>query len=169
MRHFAIITIFILFNSLVTSAQTGEELVKNKIQQADSILLVSHEDTQGITLVDDSGKEISLPNLIIGHKPNYKIFKERLLINNQEKDTLIKILQRPFNDSEVEVGKCFMPHHTIFIFKNGKTSYIDICFTCLGFETSDDLKRLYAFDRQKWTELEEYFVKLDFKYKLKSD
>ncbi|MEO6233326.1 MAG: hypothetical protein ABJB11_18625 [Ferruginibacter sp.] len=166
MKHFATIIILVLFNSLLTSAQRGEELIKNKIEQADSILLVSHEDTQGISLVNDLGKSIPLPKLIVSNKPNYKIFKESHLLSNQEKDTLIRILQRPFKDREIVIGKCFVPHHTIFIFKNGKTSYIDICFECLGFETSADLKELYAFDNQKWTELENYFIKLNFKYKL---
>jgi hypothetical protein len=59
-----------------------------------------------------------------------------------------------------------MPHHAVFLIKNGNTSYVDICFGCHRFETSKDMQRLYAFDNRKWIELEEFFMKLGFRYQL---
>lgn len=61
-----------------------------------------------------------------------------------------------------------MPHHAIFFIKNGTASYIDICFSCRGFDTSKDLRRLYAFDIRKWTELRNFFLRFGIKYELTS-
>ena len=59
-------------------------------------------------------------------------------------DTLIKILSRPFEDREIEVAKCFMPSSCNIYNQNGVTSYFDICFECHQFDTSEDLKGIYA-------------------------
>jgi|SRR5580658_5450588 hypothetical protein len=108
-------------------SQENESWLSLKFKNADSVLLVSHDDTQGVAIVDDAGNRIPLPELIIDGKPNYEIIKERQIIMDGQLDTLIKILNRPLKTGKIEIGKCFMPHHTIFLFKNGKLSYIDVC------------------------------------------
>lgn len=147
-------------------SQNAESWLFNKINSADTILLVSHEETAGIATIDKTGKYIPLPKLVIKGNPNYNIIKEKLILNNTQIKNLSKILIRPFKDSVVEAGRCFIPHHAIFLIKNKKLSYIDICFGCRVFETSRDLKRLYKFEEQKWAELENFFINLGFKYNL---
>jgi hypothetical protein len=167
MKHLSIITVSILTISLSAFSQDKDDWLVKKIKSADTILLVSHEVTAGVTIVDDStGKQLPLPKLTIAGKPNYQIIKEQQVITGLQLDTLIKILDRPFQDTKVEVGKCFMPHHAILLIKKSKTSYIDICFGCRRFDTSKDLKQLYEFDNRKWTELENLFLRLGFKYEL---
>ena len=151
--------------SSTTFAQDGESIVKKKLESADSILLVSHQDTEGVKVVDSLGRNVALPALIIRNTPNYKIFTERKIIDSAERNTLVKILEHP-SGKKIEIGMCFMPHHAILIFKSGNVSYIEICFGCRRFETSKDLKKLGAFDSPKWAELEAYFKKLGFKYEL---
>jgi len=148
--------------------QNTESRLSLKFKQADSVLLISHGDTKGYGFVDSLGNSLPQPQLLVGNKPNYKIIKERKLINGQELSKLIEILTRSSksNITTVITNGCFTPHHTIFLFKNGKTSYIDLCFMCRGFETSKDLKNLSEFESSKWAELELFFRKAGFKYKL---
>jgi len=164
-----LLTILISTLTIPSSAHSqdkGDWLVE-KLRTADTVILVSHAITAGVKIVDTStGKDIPLPELIISDKPNYSIVKERQIMTGTQLDTLIKILSRPFEDREIEVAKCFMPHHAIFIIKNGVTSYFDICFECHQFDTSEDLKGIYAFDNRKWAALRNLFLELGFKYEL---
>jgi hypothetical protein len=146
-------------------SQSNEGWLGLKFKNADSVLLASHEDTEGIVIVDYAGNRIPLPKLIIKGKPNYKIIKERQIVSGKKLDELIQILNRPIK-SGFDVGKCYMPHHSIFLFKNGRLSYIDVCFLCRRFETSDDLKKIDHFDERQWEELGKLFARLGFKYKL---
>jgi len=167
MKHIVIISVFFLLKSLMSYSQSGESLLKSKLQNADTVLLVSHEETNGVKLVDENtGKEIPLPKLVVSGKPNNKIIIERQVVKDKQLDTLIQILARPFQDTTITTSKCFIPHHAIFIIKNGKISYLDICFHCRGFQASKDLEKVYSFDDRKWSELESFFIRLGFKYQL---
>jgi len=146
-------------------SQKNESWLRLKFKNADSVLLVSHDYTEGIAIVDDAGNRIPLPKLIINGKPNYKIIKERQIVSGKQLDELIQIINRPIKNGSW-VAKCYMPHHSIFLFKNGKLSYIDVCFSCRKFETSRDLNKIYQFDDRKWEELEKLFARLGFKYEL---
>ena len=134
MRPLLIIVFLILTGSTKTFSQKLNWL-NTKLQDADTVLLVSHEATAGVVVGDS-------PKLIIARKPNYKIVKEQQILAGDKLGALIKILARPFQDTVIEMGKCFIPHHAIFIMRNGKTSYIDICFGCRRFKYSKDMQRL---------------------------
>lgn len=166
MRPLLIILFFTLTTPLTALAQQGNDWLRAKLKNADTVLVVSHDVTAGIGLADSAGNHIPLPKLLVGGKPNYAIIRERQQLAGAQLDTFIKIFARPFQDKGIEMAKCFMPHHAIFIIKSGKTSWVDICFGCRRFDTSKDLERLYAFDTRKWTELENFLVRLGFKYEL---
>jgi hypothetical protein len=167
MRHLTFIFIFLAFCPLYAISQGYNHFIKSKLLQADSVIIVSHQITAGVKIINDStAEEIPLPELIIHGKPNETIIKERQVINGKYLDTLINILDRPFLDKTITTSKCFMPHHAIFIHKNGKTSFFEICFSCNGFETSTDLNSVYAFDTRKWTELFNFFKNRGLKYEL---
>ena len=167
MKQLLLSITLILTICLSALSQDNNDWLIKKIKSADTVLLVSHEITAGVAIVDDStGKQIPLPKLTIAGKPNYAIIKERQIITDSQLDTLINILTRPFQDHKIEGAKCFMPHHAIFLIKKNKTSYFDICFGCYQFDTSKDLSKIYAFDNRKWAELHDFFLKLGFKYEL---
>jgi len=167
MKTVVIIIFSLLAISLSSRSQENDNWLVKKIKGADSVLLTSHTATAGVRIIDDStGQDLPLPKLTTAGRPNYNIIKEQRLITGLQLDTLIKILDRPFEDRTVEMGKCYIPHHAIFLIKNGKTSYIDICFGCRGYDTSNDLSKLYAFDRRKWIELEDFFRRLGIDYEL---
>ena len=158
-----LIVIILFFNNACSYSQ----IIRTKLIQADTVIIVSHKITQGVKLVDDStGKNIPLPKLLIKGKRNKSIIVEQKIITGKDLDTLMQILARPFADKFISIGKCFMPHHSIFIIKNGKTSFIELCFGCHRFETSKDLNSIEAFDEKKWDDLEKYFIKQGFKYEL---
>jgi hypothetical protein len=157
--------LFILLAPFFCVSQNNEGWLRLKFKNADSVLLVSHEDTEGVVIVDDAGNRSPPPRLIIKGKPNSEIIKERQIVCGKQLDELIQIINRPIKSGSW-VGKCYMPHHTIFLFKNGELSYIDVCFSCRKFETSRDLKKIYQFDDRKWDELEKLFARLGFKYEL---
>ena len=73
--------LFLLTPSFCISQNT-EGRLSIKFKNADSVLLVSHEDTKGVAIVDDAGNRIPLPALIIKGKPNYELIKDRSLINS---------------------------------------------------------------------------------------
>jgi len=167
MKIFSIIVSFVFAISLSSLSQENDNWLAKKIKGADTVLLTSHNATAGVRIISDStGNDLQLPKLTIAGRPNYSITKEQQIISGAQLDTLVKILDRPFEDKTVEMGKCFIPHHAIFLIKNGKTSYIDICFGCRGYDSSKDLNKLNAFDKRKWTELEDFFRRLGFKYDL---
>jgi len=158
-----------LITPLITFSQNEKGIwLTNKFKSADTILLVSHKPNAGFTdqFSDKNGKQIMLPKLIIAGKPNRKIITEQKVISGKEIDELIGILARPFKDSISSQGGCFTPHQAIFIIKNGKTSYIDICFHCGSYETSKDLSGIPPFDMRRWKELKGYFIRHGFKYEI---
>lgn len=112
--------------------------------------------------------------VIIAGKPNEKIIKEKLILNSALRENLVAIIpdQHIATDSIiVEVGAaCFNPHHTIFIYKNKKWSYIDLCFGCQQYDFSKDLiinKENFLARQEDWDELKNFFRELNLTYKIK--
>lgn len=165
MKLLYIVASLILLQPLTVFSQVDN--IRAKFLQADSVLLISHVLTSGSTdlVTDKSGKDIS-PNLFIAGTLNRKIIKERKLIKGTELEKLIQILTRPFHDTVSSQGGCFIPHHSIFIFKNETVSYIDICFHCSSIKKSEDLDKLELFDEIRWIALKAFFKSKGFKYKL---
>lgn len=166
MRLSLILTIILLLVFSAASGQKSLANLKNKISNADSIILVSHELTAGIAILDTvSKKEIPLPKLVIGSRRNEKIIHEAVALNVAEKAKLIKIITRPFKDSIITRAGCFLPHHAILIYCGIKLSFIDVCFGCRGIKASKDLKITSDdFDDRKWIELFAFFKNCNIRF-----
>jgi hypothetical protein len=142
----------------------------DKFLKSDSIVIVSHEATDGVMIVNDStGKRVKPPQLLISDKLNDMIVKERKKLDSLNTGKLIKILKEPFEDKTIEEGNCFIPHHAILFYKKGKLSYIDICFGCRGFITSKDLEFIDGFDKKKWRQMEAFLKSLGITYEMPLD
>ncbi len=167
MKRLLILIFILLINNFIAFSQRGELLLKARLKAADTVLLISHKTTEGVTVVDDkTGKVLPTEKLIINDRPNKKIIQEQRIISAKEIDSLSEILAMPNKSSKIEMAMCYIPHHSILIIKNGKTSFIDICFTCQRFNVSKDLRKLNEFDNFKWTQLRNFFTDLGFKYEL---
>lgn len=128
-------------------------MIRNHFLDADTVLLVGH-----LGLLGDFPKpDDTLPLIVTSGKLNYPIIKKQKISTKTEIDTLLSILSKP--DGEyLGLAKCgWNPHHSIVLIKNGHYSYIDMCFSCQQFGTSDDLKYFHHFSGEKWNELEDFF------------
>lgn len=168
MRTFTIIISFCFLFSSDTFSQSKWKSLKSKLANADTVLIISHFATDGIDLIDkESGRSLPIPKLIIDERPNKDIIQEIKTIKGKQLDTLIKILTRSFSYKNITGhAGCFEPHHAVIIIKNGKSSFIDVCFTCREYETSEDMKLKDLFDNIKWEKLKIFFKQQGFKYEL---
>ena len=161
------------YSTSLGQKQEYEKLLKQKIQTADSVILIRHYVTGNYGDYqfpdwDKTDKKMNLKKWKALHpkpvyflengKVNRKIIREQCVLNNLKKAKLISILLNPLQSKDVEIGKCDEPRHTILIYKKHNVSYIDICFTCLRIHTSKDIHLdEFDFDDKKWVELESFF------------
>jgi hypothetical protein len=150
-------------DSSVLKQNKQYNFLKEKIKNADTVLLISHAHLDEIIF---SGKGEEVPPLLINGKLNRKVIKEQKIITQATLDTFISILLKPLENNTVETRRCFTPHHSVIIINKNSSSYIDLCFQCRNFETSKDLEMLDKFDEEKWSRLILFFKNLGFKYKM---
>ncbi|WP_462249462.1 hypothetical protein [Ferruginibacter sp.] len=147
---------------------TSKDSLRIRLVEADTILIVGHLGR----MFKRPGYNDTLPpipSILFNGKPNLAIIKKQKIITGLDLDTLIRILTRPVTDT-TDLMKCiFDPHHTIFLIKNGVTSFIDVCFKCVEFESSDNLKSFIGFDDNKWEELEVFFNQKGVSFEQKYD
>jgi hypothetical protein len=163
-----IILTTILVWHLCLNGQSRFVSLAQKLKSADSVLIVSHEATAGIVIVDEeTGIKHEPPELVKNGQANRSIIRESRVLSDTALQQLSRILLRPFDDTEIEIGKCFIPHHGILIYNNRAISFIDMCFPCKGISTSKDIHlTIRDFDDRKWDDLIAFFKSTGFKYEL---
>gem|GEM_PF-6835986 len=129
---------------LALSACVSAQKVKidQAIRQADSIIAFSHFDR--VAIIEDNGDSRYVPIFLPNGYLNPKVISERKKIS---KDRFLTLSVRFNNVIPVKKGEiviidqpgCYMPHHTLYIYKDGKRSWIDMCFICGGYTCSGDL------------------------------
>jgi len=137
-------------------------------QNADSVLIVSHEPTDGIQLYDEqTGKSSKPAPLLIENRLNQQIIKESFRVTGSQLDTLASILARPKADRKIKTGRCFIPHHAIVVYDRKNISYADICFSCRRIISSGEMSLFEGdFDDQKWKELLAFYQNYGVKYEV---
>ncbi len=150
-------------------AQTGKSRsFKKQLKNADTILLISHKMIEGSTdqVFDRTGNIVILPKLVVNEHLNTAVIIEQKVISDKAVDSLLDILTLHFPDGPNQQGGCFVSRQSIIIIKNSKVSYIDICFHCHSYETSEDLKELFYIDFNQWDLLVSFFRRQGFTYEL---
>ncbi len=141
---------------------SSPNFLESRLYKADSIILVSHDDSYR-----NIGEGISAPNdsfsLIFQDKLNLPIIHEYVKISVD--DELINLLTQKSADSLIYNYTCFLPHHAILVYKENKISYLDVSFECKGWETSNDslFEGVYLSD-QGLLNLRKYFHNKGIKY-----
>lgn len=144
------------------------------ILSADSVLLISHEETQEFKpriLPDWDSRDTSM-NLVKwkklhpshtlsffeNGKINRKIIVESASLNDKNRNALVNILaEKDAKEILREIG-CDEPRHSIIIYKDGNESYLDICFGCEKIHTSNDIVFDEAdMNEKKWFSLKYFF------------
>jgi hypothetical protein len=165
MKHYIKILafLFLIAVSNLTQAQVRLTDIKKLVINSDSVIVTSHYDQY--STVKEDGQYFFDKRLVIRNSINMTIVKEIKRLSDSSVLKLSNIISKPFSDREIERGLCFMPHHTIYIYKKSKISYLDICLMCGEFETSKDIKfRVKDFDQLTWTNLEEFLHSEGFTY-----
>lgn len=165
MSNFTLSFVLTLLLCSTSHGQTNQniKLLQQKIQLADSVLLISHEITFGFAVTEDKpigdkSKELPAPKYFIKGKLNGRIINEQALLTDTAKLTLTKILVRQVLKKKWTPSTCDQPRHSIIVYKNNKQSYIDICFGCRRVHTSKDIDfSEFYMDEKKWEQLKNFF------------
>lgn len=130
--------------------------VRTILTEADSVIIVRHET---LLVPGKPGRVSTTKEIIINGKPNYAIILESHRLDHKSIDSLAFILTRDSNDDITKMN-CFVPHHTIYIFKKETLSYFDLCFGCHRFSKSKDIKiGVHELTNEIWAELESFFAR----------
>ena len=163
-----IFTLLLVLNSLFTFSQIANDNLINYIKVAEKILITSHEDLN-LTVKKPGKSKTIIRTLLKNGKPNKKIIKEEIQLDLKLKEELIEIISMQKNDSIWDGAYCFLPHHTIFIYKEKKWSYIDLCFGCDHYSYSKDLqinKFEFLVTYEDWRKLETFFRTQNLNYEM---
>jgi hypothetical protein len=159
MKAVFILSIFLAGITGITHGQ-GRKTWTNVLLSADSVFLISHVITlegpkQPPPKMDDSVPTVFTPHLLINGSLNNSVVVKKHILMQQERRQLAGILNSRFDKISI-IKDCYEPHHSVIIVKNGKTSYMDICFQCLGYRFTADLEDIVT--RFEWTRLRKYFL-----------
>ncbi len=158
MKKLFFILLFIIECCSVNGQTRKSQYLEKIILSADTVLIISHDNTGIIMRDDETGRDIT-PKLVMNGKLNYGIMNEKKVLNDSLRKQLSKVLLLKNQSSKIVMNKCYMPQHAILIIKDSRLSYIDICFGCLKYEVSDDLSFFdIPFDINKWNELYQFFI-----------
>jgi len=143
-----------LINDSTLFAQSSR--LTYKLKTADSVLLIRHKNIPGasVQVIDSAGREISFPLMVSG-KLNPQTVVQRISLDSNDISKLATILSYR-KDNQIELTKCFNPHHAIILIKDGRFSYIDLCFACEMFTTSSDI-HLIEIEKKTWKKLHDFF------------
>ena len=152
-----LLAVFLLI-SLSAVAQNNLSNIRTILTEADSVIIVSHESLivpeKPIGSPAEKAKEI-----IINGNPNYSIILNSYKLDHRSVDSLVLILTKKIDGDFVKMA-CFDPHNTIYSFKKGVVSYLDICFGCHQISGSKDIKPGdIELTNETWVEMESFFAK----------
>ena len=139
--------------------------LQHLLLNADSVLIVSHEDTASI--IESSDGTVSMDSLLLNGKLNTSIIKEQAVLDKKKLTRLSRLLTAKMTRFLEQSAGCFMPHHSIVLIKKGKYSYIEICFQCHRLRTSPDIDFFENdLNDRKRNKLKQFFLDNHFKYEL---
>src|SRR5659263_172139 len=97
MRHFTSILILLL-TGLMSKGQSISEL-KSMMLSADTILLVSHEQNDGVVIFNEkNGKKLEPKKVVVNGRPNAGIITKSVILSDTARQTLIQLITRQNTD-----------------------------------------------------------------------
>ncbi|MEL1244281.1 hypothetical protein AAEO56_08430 [Flavobacterium sp. DGU11] len=156
--------VFIILLFPFTGEAQDIDSFRQKFISADSIQIVSHED---LDLMNKKTGTIAYRKIFPGNKPNYAIVKEVVTLDKHRSDQLYKLLVSGKTE-EYDRASCFVPHHAIFIFKDGVCYGLDFCFECRGTARTDNYTiDVPIFHNEKvWTSVCDFFREQGIQYEM---
>lgn len=138
---------------------TNEERRKRlelQLRHADTILLVSHEQTYGPIFNKKNKSSTEAKRIVEDGIINKKAIHKTRLIEGQEKEKLISILTAEVKGPPIALASCFDPHHALILISKKSISYIEFCFSCGGVSTDKLEISSGDFDMEKWDRVFNY-------------
>ena len=134
------------------------QLLERKIASADSIWLVSHKQTDGIAILDTiTNKKSFLKKVVHNGMPNLDVITQSTTLPDALRKKLVSIFQISIKDKTIKTCQ-FIPFHSILIFKDGKTDFLEISFACNSFlNFSGQVSELEYMGIKQKKALEEFF------------
>lgn len=163
-----IVTLLLVLSALFSFSQNANDSLINYIKGSEKILMASHENLS-LTVQKPGKSSTIIRTLLKNGKPNERIIKEQIQLGLKSKEALIEIIATQKNDSIWNGAYCFWPHHTLFIYKKKKWSYIDLCFGCDRYSYSGDLKineASFLATYEDWRKLEAFFREQNLNYEM---
>lgn len=169
----SLILLFLHFSCAYEKNDSVLLSLKKSLQNADSVVLVSHITTIEFASkimpdwnINDKNMDLEkwhevnspAPPFLINGQINKNIITESITLSKNEVYNLSNIITREYHTDTLVLIKCDNPRHAILLYKKNMLSYIDICFGCRKIHCSSDIKLTEEFfDDQKWDRLENEF------------
>mgnify|MGYP003577067041 CR=1 FL=1 len=154
----------ILFLSFLLPLKIWGQLPTHIVQQllhADTVMLVSHLQTDGIVIMDDKGKKQFSKKLVEKRVLNKELIVKHALLTTNDRQELADILKQPFKDRKVETCQ-FIPFNAIVFIESGKASSIEVSLECRAYKyIQGNKEELVQMDKAKWMKLSAYFERFE--------
>lgn len=171
MNYLTAIFSFIILVLPSAKAQKNLVALKAKLLSADSVLIISHENTAQFYIEDSTVvKHLYNSSLLENGKINEKIIREKKILSKTAVQRLSKILTRIPKVHGVDMANAAERYHAVLIYKDGQVSYADIFLVGRTIRTSKDIHLSEDdFDNRKWEELWSFFLQNHINYELVFD
>jgi hypothetical protein len=161
-----ILLLLFLTNMHFVNAQKRQDL-STVLFESDSIQITSHKNLFIASQIP--GKDNSYYKKVVENGfPNQDIIIEKITLDKKSSQKLVHLLTNQTGADSYDDLQCFIPHHSIFIFKNGKCLYLDICFGCKHFSASKEINipEEFLLAIEDWEKLKSFFGEQNIKYEM---
>ncbi|TCJ16203.1 hypothetical protein EPD60_07600 [Flaviaesturariibacter flavus] len=162
------LTILAFLTALNAAFGQAHSSLESMILQADRVLLISHDDVfVGVrkeAVPGEHNNSKPLPALVVNGRLNRSVVKQQKALPKSALEGLIEAFKLPREGYRYTPAKCFEPHHSLVLLRNGQASYVDLCFQCRQLSASQDLsgeELLFS-----WEKVAAYFRKHGLTYRL---
>ncbi len=104
-------------------------------------------------------------------KVNLNYFEEKVELSENQKNQLTDLIFNVGNNIYVSGAKCYMPRNAILFFddNNKLFEFVEICFECNNYRTSNEKMDLNNNCDEKLYQLKEQFAKAGIKYEIEKE
>jgi hypothetical protein len=178
MNYHRILFLLLLFQSRNAFGQNGLKDAARTIMAADSVVLITHitvneyhdkTDVELPGMMDTTlSKKVTFLSLLQGNSINPAVVVQRQPLTKTEVGLFAAIVRKPVKHYRIGfVPLCFEPHHAVLVYRNGRMSYVDLCFHCRELATSTDFNLdNMDFKDGKWKQLQKFFTDRGLTYEM---
>ncbi|RYG43310.1 MAG: hypothetical protein EOO01_21540 [Chitinophagaceae bacterium] len=153
--------LLILLTAQTSYAQSKQPLAADSFNlallNADSVWIASHRSLAYMSR-EKGRTKLLYKSILRAETPDTTLFIQQKRIVAREQEELIGLFVETPDSIQSLPALCFDPHHAVFIFKNGQTRFIDICFGCKVIQTSPGLLLKSPKNFSTWMNLENWFA-----------